>query len=357
MGEGLKLAEHGLVRTAFLIEKPRAGGLGEPSTLVAEFRGLPAQGDGGLRHGGEIDMRRDVCLAGVGQRVVPGLVAGKRAQGAAPAIGMVIFLPSESVVGPEHQAGLEAPDQRCQKRTVAGADLGAVTFREIRAQRSKRGLDERIVDFCRVPNQAVVRGEADPAFPPFAAMPLDEVKRQGVEKFVAKGDAWQRIGREIERVLEETDGCGKWPEGFALGGLQGGERFRNHIFEGLERPEIHGHERAEDIGGEGAVMCPAFDDPPAVRSPGFPPFPEKPPCEQFAEQRSDAHAGEKIAVAADLAAAAGIVTQSRVIQRGHQEVREAQRAVAGDLPAQNAIQRSSCGGRPDGILLWALYRL
>ena len=81
--------------------------------------------------------------------------------------------------------------------------------------------------------------------------------------------------------------------------------------------------RAENIGGERAVVGAALDDPPFFGRAGFPPLAEKPPGEQLAEQRADAHAGEKIPAAPDLAGFPRVVAELRFVERRGHEIGEA----------------------------------
>ena len=224
-------------------------------------------------------------------------------------------------------------------------------------QRGEGGAKGRVVDFAGFPGESTVRGEGDPAFQPAFAAPLDEVAGQRIEHFVAEGDSRLGIGREFGRIGDETDVFWERPEGFPLRRLKHGQGLGNHVFEGIERPEFQLRECAKHVGGQGAVMGAALDDPPTGWIADFPPLAEKPAGEQFAKQWPDAHTGEKIAVAADLAGAAGVVTETGFIERGRHEVRKTQGTVPCDPPAQQVPQRRGCGGRSDGINEWELCRL
>ena len=77
-----------------------------------------------------------------------------------------------------------------------------------------------------------------PAFPPLAIAPLDDMEGQGVQEFVPEGDSWQGIGGKFSRIIEETHGLWEAVEGFTLGGLKRGKRFRNRIFDSRKRAGI-----------------------------------------------------------------------------------------------------------------------
>ena len=138
VGEGLELAERGGGGVSFLREEPAAGLAGEPAALRGECHGLATEPDRDFRDGGEIDVGGDVDFAGRGERVFRGAVFGKGAECAGFAVGVVIFGPGETVVGPEEQAGGKAADEGFEDVPEVRADFGAVVFREGISQRGER---------------------------------------------------------------------------------------------------------------------------------------------------------------------------------------------------------------------------
>ena len=130
----------------------------------------------------------------------------------------------------------------------------------------------------------------------------------------------------------------KGGELFTLGGLQAGKRFRDGVFERGKCLWIEPCDRLENVVGEAAIVRTTFDDSPAGGRSQSAPFVEKAPSQQFTEQGADTHAGEKVAVAPDLAGFAGVVTQFGLVQGQGHEIGEAQRTVALDPFAQNRSQ-------------------
>lgn len=83
-------------------------------------------------------------------------------------------------------------------------------------------------------------------------------------------------------------------------------------------------ESAQNVGGECAIVCAAFDDSPVSWCAGLPPFPEKSAGKQLAEKRPDAHTGEKISASSDLPGFLSVVAELRFVESAFHEIREAE---------------------------------
>ena len=96
-------------------------------------------------------------------------------------------------------------------------------------------------------------------------MTLDEVKWQRVEQFVAEGDAGQRVGEEFVGAGDEAGDLLKPGESRLLRGVEQGKWLGNGVFQRGKSLRIEPGDRSENIGGEGAVVRAALDDPPFFR--------------------------------------------------------------------------------------------
>jgi len=171
----------------------------------------------------------------------------------------------------------------------------------------------------------------DEAFTPLAGLPLDEVKWQGVEQFIAEDDAWERIGGESLVMAGEIQVVCERGEGLVLGGVEAGQRLRDGVLEGGEGLGLEGADGGEHIGGEGAIVRAAFEDAPAPRRAEFVPLAEEAAGEERAKQWADADAGEEVAGASDLVSFAGVVAGVWVIECGCHEGGEWEGAVGANF--------------------------
>lgn len=127
VGDGAELGDgFGVVEFAGLDHF--GGEVGEVGALVGEMGGVPGEGFGLAGEVGEIDMGGDVACAGIGERVFRGLVFGKGAQGAAGAVGIVVFRGGKAVIDEKQQAIGDAVRNLAEKREGVGADLGLIVI-------------------------------------------------------------------------------------------------------------------------------------------------------------------------------------------------------------------------------------
>lgn len=217
VGKGLELAEGDRLWLTFKAQKPFAADFGEPGALTLEAAGLASQGDCGFCEGGEIDVGGDVDLAGGAERVLGGAVFEKGAEGAGFPSGIVVFRAGEAIVEPEEKARSKAAGEGCEEIRELGADFGAVACGEIGSQRSEVSQQLGVVDVVVVfPNEMAAGIGVDSAFPPAIRVPLDDVKWQCVEQFIAEGDARAGIGSEFVGGADEAGVLWKSAEGFSL---------------------------------------------------------------------------------------------------------------------------------------------
>jgi len=87
------------------------------------------------------------------------------------------------------------------------------------------------------------RSVVDVKFGPRAFVPLDEMKRQGVEEFVTEDDARKGIFGERCRTRKDADGFAEGGQMGALGFREQRQRFDDPVFErgeGLRRERLEG---------------------------------------------------------------------------------------------------------------------
>ena len=204
VSESLKLAEGGKVGISFLREQPIVGLGSEPSSLGSEGAGASAERDRDLGDGGEIDVGGDVELAGAGKWIFRCAVLAKGAQGAFGASGVVVFRAGKAVIRPQHQPRRQTAAQGFEKILQVAANFGAVALGKVGAQRGECGKQARLADRVVLPDELILGVGRDPAFEPSARSPLNHVKGQGIEQFVAKDHARQRLSQQLGGAGDEA---------------------------------------------------------------------------------------------------------------------------------------------------------
>jgi hypothetical protein len=148
---------------------------------------------------------------------------------------------------------------------------------------------------------------------PAIGLPFDELAGQGIEQFIAEGDAGQWLCREFGGVGEVAHARRKGLEGGALRGLQARQWLGDGIFQGGKGCRVELAQGPENVRGKRAIVGATLDKPPRLRPAGVLPPPAKAPCQQLAKQRPHAHTGEKIPAAPDLAGIPRVVAEFRVV--------------------------------------------
>ena len=309
--------------------------------LVGEACDREAARFGAFGKAGELDVRGDVRLADGLQRIVPApvlRVARERAGGAA---GIVKNAARMAVVHRQREAARELRGERVDPVERVQAHLGRVAF------------DARRRDFFQPPAQGVVRRgvvvehkarvlKIDAPLAPRAIEEHDEMHRQGVEEFVGKMHAGERLQLR-ERRMPRDFHPGECAERFLLPPAQRIERFDNRIADRIEElPGVRAR-GVEHVAREVAVVGTLLDDAEFIGLPEPLPHFGELRREQFSEQRADAHIREKIAVPADRGAARGVVAVLRVIQRQFHEPAERNRAARRDLRTEEGGERGIAG--------------
>src|SRR5664280_2675640 len=148
----------------------------------------------GEREAREVDVRRDVLVADVAERIGVGAVRAVAHQGAAAALRVVVLRLGKAVVDEERQTAPhalgQAGDEGRRLRMDLGRRAGAEAGRERRPPVARAvGPGERGVS---------VAAARDAALEPRRAVEVQQIDRHRIEHLVADDDAVEHIGPGIE---------------------------------------------------------------------------------------------------------------------------------------------------------------
>ena len=222
----------------------------------------------------------------------------------------------------------EAVGEGFKKFVDASAHLGPVARGKVGAEHGEGGEELGVGDLgVGFPGEFVINAEADTDFVPAVALPLDEVEWQGIEQFIAEGDAGKWIGSQLVGSGNQTGTGLERLKRRTLFRLKPWKGFGDHVLKCGKRLRAELGQRGEDIARQRTIVGTGLDDPPPRGRADLPPFAQKPMCKNFPKQWPYADAGEKIALAPDLVRLAGVVPECGVVERHFHEIGEAHRPV------------------------------
>ena len=285
--------------------------------LVGESCQLQSGSLGSARYRGEIHMRGQILFSGIFQWVIHAPMRAVGSQCAGCACWMVTDRCGVSVVDDEHPAGHQFSGQglhpRFERRTDFRRETGNLAInRRCFSAEWRFGENEPAVF------------ERDTALEPASPVANEQLDRKSIEQLVGEKNAGEFRKFRFARHVDEM--CGPWREGVALRGAQTFYRLDD------DNARQRSFPRGKNIGHELSVVCALFDERELIRFSEQFPHLEKLGGEEFSENRSDAHVGEKVPALSRAILPRGVVAAARMIQRHLHEFVEPDGAILRDAP-------------------------
>lgn len=316
MREGLELPHQcGVLRQSFEIFQPRQRHASQHTALQVVFHFFQAMSPGFVDEAGKIDVRGQIALAEVFQHVsvrAVVLVAAQRAFGTRTGEKL---LRVKAVVGDE-----DGTTKRRMSQFANPREHGEVDFQRVAGFKVTRQVFRLPSQFRagKIAGDKAKRLRAvflDIQLTPAFAAPTYEMRGKGIRQLIAEKKGMLGAGSQRGEVFHPLHAVA---ESFRL-------RFA------ITRIRLHdevGHrfvaKGAQNVLGELPLMRALLDDGEILRLAERPPFLKSAHGQQFAEQRADAHTGEKIALPADPPRSGAIITMPRMVERQLHDLCEGQ---------------------------------
>lgn len=288
--------------------------------LVGETSEIQSCGLRGARHRGEIDVRGEILLSGIGEGIIDPPVNAISGEAAFRARRMISHRRRLTVIDKHHPSALEFTgdrvDPRGERRTNLSDELRDV-FRNRRRVPGERRVDKDKAGAVMV----------NASLAPYAVFTNEDLHGKGIKQLVGEENTGER--REVFFVRDMREASGPPSKGFLV---QRAEVFQR-LYDNNSR--YRSGPRGEDIGEKLSVVRPLFDESEVGGVAELFAHFEQLRGQKFSKNRSDADAGEKVAASPGARLIRGVVSVLRMIERDGHEFVESDGAVLRDAAAEN----------------------